>query len=704
MVHTALVGSAVIIIGVLCVQAVTGTVWWAFARRGRTISALEAVGMGLATGTFASMVSAMLFSRTAIGGVAWALPAVLTAVAIVASAMVQRLTFARLRLDAREVIGLAIGLAAGLVILASNWARVPLSSPIPRSSADLYFFEALSRGLAEFGPAESILMSGGALRYHWFTYAWAGELAQTSSSPAFVSITRVLPLVTLIGVCMLATAWAARKSSVRWVPSLAALLVVGGGYAGGLYGSILNFDSPSQSMTTMWLIALALAFIAVVEGSAGRASGLVVIAGLASACTGGKVSHAAVAAGGVALVSGVALVTRAPTLRRTVLAAVVAAAAMGLTYAWVLAGVAVSRNLTEDLAVKASTWQGLDPLAGPLGVALGTAALALAVLARLAGIGWLLGRSRSRRWPDTLFALGAVGVGIAAMVFLREGVNELWFVLAASGPAAIVSAVGVGEALRWVARGRGGLHRPLLWAGSVAAPASLTCLMLSANWSDHRSVLNWLAPVSVWILVPVAALMVAAGRRPRGRIVLPAIALSVAALTLTSIMTRPSALWTSSRPITTESGSVSPDSGLSVEVGAANPSVQDPGADLSWTADAAAWLTANSGNDDLVVTTDPLAADVPAYTGRQMYLAGELYQIGLGQQDELPTIRERHAVSVSLASGLTDDARAALCSAGVDWVWFAGDALSARSTGLPVSYTNEGVTLLRLPAGSCATG
>ncbi len=298
--HTAPVGSAVIILGVVSLQAASGTLWWAFARRGRAISLLEALGMGLALGTFASLLSAMVLAGTALDAVAWALPAIVTAAVLAIAALRRRVRLAAVTLDRWQVIALVAGLAAGLVLLVANWARIPLDDPGAVSYTDLYFFEALSRGLAEFGPAQSILMTGGSLRYHWFSYAWAGELAQTSSAVPFATITRVLPLVTLVGVSMLVAAWAARLSRIRWVPTLAVLLVVAGGYAGALYGSILNFDSPSQSMTTLWLLALLLAFVLVVEGTTSRVAGLVTVAALAAACTGGKVSHAAVAAGGIA--------------------------------------------------------------------------------------------------------------------------------------------------------------------------------------------------------------------------------------------------------------------------------------------------------------------------------------------------------------------------------------------------------------------
>ena len=499
-------GTAVVILGVISLQVLSGTLWWSFARRGRTISAFEALGMGMALGTFASMLSAMLLAGTPFEALAWAVPALATLAAVAVGAATGRVRLARLAIDRWQILALAAGLVAGLALLFANWARIPLEDPGDGSYTDLYFFEALSRGLAEFGPAQSILMVGGSLRYHWFTYAWAGELAQTSSAASFVTITRVLPLVTLIGVSMLVAAWSARLSRIRWVPTLAVLLVVAGGYAGALYGSILNFDSPSQSMTTLWLLALLLAFVLVVEGNASPITGMATVAALAVACTGGKVSHAAVAGGGIIVVVAVGLMTRAEWSRRAVIAAVVAGLGMLAAYAWVLAGVAVDRNLTEEIAVKASTWQGLDPLVGRLGVALGTAALVLAILARLAGVGWMLALRRTRSLPDTLVATGAVLVGLIAMLLLREGVNELWFVLAASAPAAVVSAVGVGYALGPLSRGMRPLRRPLAWALVISIPATGACLALSGE-------LVW-APRSPQLARPRVRMDSRARRRP----------------------------------------------------------------------------------------------------------------------------------------------------------------------------------------------
>jgi hypothetical protein len=702
------VGSVVVIVGVVALQAASGTLWWAWVRatapfdKDRTVSWAELVGMGLALGTFASMLSAMLLAGTALDPVAWALPAVVTAVAVLVPRSRRLLGRLQVRAAGAQLVAVGLGLLAGLVLLAANWARIPLDDPSSTSFTDLYFFEAISRGLAEFGPAQSILMSGGSLRYHWFSYAWAGELAQTAGSAPFVSITRALPVVTLLGVSLLVAAWAGARSRVRWVPTLAVLLVVAGGYTGALYGAILNFDSPSQSMTTMWLLGLGVAVVWLTRSRTGRVGGLLVVAALASACTGGKISHAAVAAGGIALLVVVGLLTRARWWRRSLVAAAVAAAAMAVTYVWVLAGVAVDRNLTEEIAVKASTWQGLDPLVGRGGVLLGTAALTLAILARLAGAGWLLALRRTRTAPDVLFATGAVVTGLGAMLLLREGVNELWFVLAASAPGAVVSAVGIGRALAPRSRPPRPLPHPLAWAVAVAVPASLATLVLSRNWSTHQAVLNWLAPIAAWALVPALALVIALWRRPQGRVVVPALALTVAGLALTSIGTRPSVLWTAARPITTERGEVLPDSGLPGDTPAAS-TVGRPAPTSSYDATLAAarWLDANSPVDAQVATTDPLSALVPALTGRQMYLAGDIYQVGLGRADEIDEIGRRRDVSAALATGPSVADYAALCAAGVDYVWSATAPTDVRATGLEVVYQQPDVTILKMPDGQC---
>lgn len=277
-------------------------------RSGQRVSSFEVLGMGLALGTFTSMMCSMLLAQTALASLGWVLPALATIPCAWAFRRTGRLDMSRVMVPASQSWAVLVTCATGIVAVALNWGRVPLNAPTTKSFADLYFFEAIARGLAEFGPSQSILMDGGALRYHWFTYAWSGELSQISQAEPFLVLTRVLPIVTLIGVTLLAVAWAGRISMIRWVPMLAGLLIVIGGYSGALYGSILNFDSPSQSFTTMWLLAFATAFLLAIRLRGGLLLPSVAIALLASALTGGKVSHALVAVGGIALVALVLLV------------------------------------------------------------------------------------------------------------------------------------------------------------------------------------------------------------------------------------------------------------------------------------------------------------------------------------------------------------------------------------------------------------
>ena len=175
----------------------------------------------------------------------------------------------------------------------------------------------------------------------------------------------------------------------------------------------------------------------------------------------------------------------------------------------------------------------------------------------------------------------------------------------------------------------------------------------------------------------------------------------MAGLVLASIATRPASIWTSSRPITTERGDVAPVAGLPGEITGTAPVTPQRTADYASTADAAAWLSAKSGADDIVATTNPTSALVPALTGRAMFLAGDLYQVGLGRADELPMIDQRRGISVALRTGLTAPDVAVLCASDVRWVWFEGSPGAAAALGLPTAYANDEVTVLRLPDEAC---
>lgn len=656
-------------------QAAAGAVWWCALRR--RAGWVEVIGMGIALGSVAALLSGVAL-RPVLGAWGWSVPTVATLVLALARPRWIAARFRACELPLSQVVGLVVGVGAGVVVVVANWIRVPLDAVSDGSYADIYFFEALSRSVTDWGPGPSILMTGSDLPYHWFVYGWSGQLAATAGTPSFVMLTRVLPVVAVIALAALAIAWttitvASARSMPRWVPTLAALLVVFAGYPGALYGSIVNFDSPSQTFASVWLLAFGLAVVQYLHG--GSRWLLLVIAVLGLSLVGGKVSHAAVAAAGLVVLTAVGTLRRAPWVRRSGVVLVVTAVAMVVAYLWVLRGAALEQNLTETLAVKASTWQGLDPLVGRWGPVLGTLGLIAAMLARPAGLLALLGRRPFRDDPAVLWALGGLLAGVGALLVLREGINETWFLLAASAPAGALSAVGAGVLARYLATR--GLGRPLAVAIAVTVPVSLVVLAATWNWpidpeSPAPRVIPWFATVAVWILAPLGAWIAMRLRGSSTKTGGQAVAaLAVIVVVLSTIATRPAALWTTTRPVITDIGTVTP------EAPAVTGGTQPDGAALASAADrraALAWLEITAGPDAIVATTRPASAQIPAETGLRIFLSGQIYQAGLGPAGSADEVDRRAAVLSALADMEWASAAAELCAAGVTYFWIEGDA------------------------------
>ena len=700
---------------VILVQIATGALLLLLIPQINVRSKYAITGLGLALGTLLSMLSSVLLNSTILGSIAWFIPTIL--VGLFCS---RRISFLReqlhgLKVQRSESLAVAVGFAAGLILLAINWIRVPLSSIRTGSSVDMYFLEALSRGISQFGPDHSILMSGGTLRYHWFTYGWAGELTQVAGLDSFVALTRFLPLVALLGMILIAASWAASirihgKASPWWVPSLAVLLIVVGGYTGALYGVILNFDSPSQSLTTVWLLGLVFLFLHGIRTEARSALVFIGIAIglLALGTTGGKASHAIVGLGGIGLVGITSLLFRQRYWKRAISFGLAATLGAGIAYFWVLFGVGVQENLSEVIAVRASTWQGLDPVSGKWGPLLGTIALLLAILARLAGTSWLFTTASGRKSPELMFSLGAFLTGALALLSLREGINELWFLLAASAPIAVISAYGVGQAQSSLII-RIGKHRTVVVTLLIAGIASLGSLILSRNWVFESipstffqwpGVLFWLAIVSVWLLIPLLAFLVLRKLSESGQASLPSIALpifavSISALVLTSILTRPSVLWTESRPLTTGFGTVNPSKPSTADENKLSVRTVDP-LEFESLINAVDWLKGNSQVEDVVVTNRPDSSSIPAFTGNQMYLAGEPYQYGLGAADQRAEIERRSLISRSLTAGIDQALLNTLCQEGIDFAWIEAPTDSVAPIDAVTPKTFGNVTLYDL--------
>jgi len=406
---------------------------------------------------------------------------------------------------------------------------------------------------------------------------------------------------------------------------------------------------------------------------------------------GGKASSAAVALAGMFAVVVVGIFLRKAWWLRALKALIESGIFALLTYRLFLSGVSINDNLTSATSVRASTWQQLDPLVGKWGPLAGTIGLSLAALARFGGLFWLGLRQPTRTQPAILVSLGALAAGIAALFVLRGGINDLWFVLAASAPAAVVSAYGVGQATQWLNTSwiQSRPRNPLTVAVLVSLVASAICIVLSLNWNISEQVsrdsifawpglIHWLAAVSPWIIIPV---FVAVWVRWRSidhsfqHQLFVVVSISAVALTLTSVVTRPAVLWTQSRQLVTDKGLVNQDI---VSPGG----VQETGTTgttsdfrlIDWQIAAAQWLSVNTEETDIIGTSAPFTAQIPALTGRQMYLAGADYQRGLGDATQVSEVDQRIRISEGVQTDDWDQSVRAMCSQGVQYLWLEGES------------------------------
>ncbi|MDD2859059.1 MAG: hypothetical protein PHU75_10350 [Candidatus Nanopelagicales bacterium] len=701
------------IVLVVGIESLAGYAVWSSLVRRRAIAA--DIGMALALGLAFSTISALLVQLAGLGSWGWALPAVLAAGWWVIRRLrgASRRPSAAARVDRSTGVGLATALVLGLGGLAFNLRNYPLAwdGSWGRYHNDMLFFEALSTSLADLGPLHSIFMSGGVIRYHWLVYAWSGELTQAAGASPFVVLTRVLPLVTVLATSTLAIAWARRLTRVVWVPALAVVLILIGGYVGATYGTILNFDSPSQAMTVVWLLALALVVTLWCRRTALRAPAtaafVLVLVVLGFMLAGGKVSSGAVAVGATVFAALAGLVLRAPWWRRAMLAAAAVTVGAAAAFVLIVSGSADPGGLKLFSPLdRASSVQALNPIAGHLGIALGTGVLIIAIAVRWAGLVWLGAAPSTRRSVDTWLGFGFAAVSVATVVAISGGLNDTWFALAASAPLAVLSAAGVGRAATAVHPPSGGwLPRgPVLAALAVglALSALATVLWLTGGSGGNVFVSSprWLGPVLAVVGAIVVAALLARMRGLQGTFRVRWLALAIVILVGASTVGRFTGVGTDL---------VGRQPGRSDD--AFTPKVPfvtsyDTQAITSWTSDqvaAAAWLRANTPQDALVATNITLSPLVPALTQRPTYASGITYQAPYGLPRNLGPLLTQEWVSWWFLQDLAPKAHELLCSAGVDYLWVDPTRTKRRdwSPYATIVHQTPDTIILRLDPSRC---
>ena len=698
---------------VITLQCVGGLiVWRALAPRSGAVLTL---GVGIAIGTSMAVLSGLMIRTVGLGGWGWALPSVV-AISVWISSRFRRgryLSISTPSFDAPTVVALAIAAVLGLATLLYNLRLYPLvwQGSWTGYHPDMPFFQALGTSLARFGPLNSPFLPDVQVRYHWLVYAWAGQVQEAVGAEPFVVLTRVVPLISLVAASCVVVALARKLSTLVWVPSLAACLLVVGGFLGAVYGGVLTLDSPSQSLGVVWLLALVVAFLELLgdRHRARRSSwGLLAVLGLISFClVAGKVSAGAPAVAAVVLVAIVAYARREKWRRRSLVAALVVTGAAAAAFWLILSGAAGGGGLTLGSWVdKASSQQGLNPIIGNHGVMIGTAILMVAIVARWAGVGWLVIDPQWRWRPLTILSIG-LGASSLVAVALFNSFNEIWFANAVSGPLAVVTAVGAGEAATRLAP----QSRKRLWF--LLACAAAAVVVFAAVWilwatgpsggNTFVTTWRWAAPlVGVTAALGLAVIVAAKFGRPFtiGAVVAACVVILVFAAT-------------PSRLLGVGTGQVGIlQNGLRNEwfsIGRA-PSVRDRDSTVvsDWKStlmDAAAWLRAHASVDDLLATNLTFGPFVPGVTDLPTYVSAIQYQAPYGRPDDAAILLRHENEVWDFIDAPGVGTVAPLCTAGVKWIWVDPTLTKIRdwSEFAEVAFSNQDAIILKLVSSRCAT-
>jgi len=709
--------------------AIGSGLWWCL-RRGQRLPVVELLGMGAVLGIILSILMQQLTlllpgNPSAVIGLAqwtWLLLLPMIAIALV----LRRRQLVPLDLP-REWDAAAFLLTAllGICLALPTILRTSRALTTVETSgfnADLVFLEALGQSVSRYGITDSVFLNGYGLRYHWLTYAWSGLLTQDVQAPAFTMLTAVVPLVLALIAAALAVTWARQLSDVRWVPLLAGLVTVGGAYAGAQQGVVLVYDSPSNGMGSVVLLAAAVLMTLLFRDHLSLWA-LAIAALLGFAAMAAKASHGAVLIAGIATVAVAACwMPRAQRWRMWSLAAVTMAAGV-LAYAVLLTGIAAG---TGQIGISsgrphASTWQGLDPFDGPLGIALGTAALILAILPRWIGVFALTGDRTRWHQPELPFGLGAGLLGIGALILLSSGVNDAWFALAATAVLSVLSAVGVGA----LATNRGWRFWATCMGIAFAAGALLFLAFGLATISQTATL--WRGPVLVWVVCLLGAFLGLLWVRRVGTLARRWWALAATSLVFVSVIGRISGplLWDIA------GGRIAPVFEAIIRIGYPTATFgelperpagfsdtstdetplmreilafRDRYESVVWSpgkASAAEWVRLNVPSADVIATDNPIQqAFLPAVSGNRMLVSGIPYTLGYAPAAALPQLRDRLALVEAVVDAPTVAGVDQLRRAGVQWLWLEDSASRAQDyIAIPqvrVAFTNDEVTVLDL--------
>lgn len=408
-----------------------GSIWALW--RGTSIGLSEFAGSGIIGSLFVSLAITLLAPQSLVVPAQWVLLPVLAILLMVINTLRGGKTFG-VRFDFFPLLaGLSAAFSA-LFLNRFNFQRYQLNSQVDFSTyhPDLFFHQALTNSIMENGIATHGLMSGWTIRYHWFSHAMAAALEVASGSGPFIILTRVLPIMAIFAMALMVSSWANSLIHSRWLPLAAAATVTTGKFVGDSSGVQINWDSPSQTVSTAFLIFSGFVFYKIYCQEAEKSFIAVVIAS-AFALAGLKFSSSIVLFAGIASVTAYLAVTRSPERKVAVHTLIGSLLAILFVYFIWLNG----QSDTGGLTFRTSDFENFNLITDP------AFAVTLALLPGWLGLAFLAARNPQNWWSPTPLSLGvAMGGLVPLWVLTIGGPNSLWFLTSATSVVWIISVAG----------------------------------------------------------------------------------------------------------------------------------------------------------------------------------------------------------------------------------------------------------------------
>ena len=476
-------------------QWVPGALVWKWISVERRLSFTELLGMGLAIGTLLALISSQIFRVTPFGRFAWTIPFLISSPFVIWAWFSERnvAISEKTESDKHLLKSFLPAIVLGIIQLSVWWRWHPLKwSGWWKYNVDVPYFESYSNSLAILGTTHSLMDPTLDTRYHWFAYAWVGSLTNSLHIDSFVVLTRLLPIVAMTMGAAIAYSWAASMCMRKWIPGLAALIVVIG--PGLSVGSFVMLRSPSSAMSVGWSLAFTVLLFKIIHESLRQPFAYLILALLAIGVVGGKATNTVLTSFAILLLLLISLTKTNEIKNRIWKAGAISLISLASTYV---------------LLIATSEAQGLD-----FGLFLGWPGLALTILPTSAGIFGLYKGKLSAGEPLFIYSLGMILSGLLlSLITYDPSGNQVYFLVSAGTILVVPSLIGLEKFAPLLnLAGKEG-KRTKLKLGMVVI---LTGSMSSFLWESFENSTagvgklgRTVAPIPIWVLSFLVVFMLA---------------------------------------------------------------------------------------------------------------------------------------------------------------------------------------------------